>query len=103
MSAADNVVVVAQWQTTRETLGSVLTLVAEMRRQSLAEPGCLGYEVFQGVGEPGALLLLERYRDSAALEAHRASHHYRELVVERIVPVLAGRRVEFLQAKDPAG
>jgi quinol monooxygenase YgiN len=100
MSAIEHVVVAARWQTTSESLGDVLALVAEVRRQSLAEPGCLSYEVFQSVDEPGALLLLERYRDGVALDAHRGSKHYRELVVERIVPLLRERRVEVLGARE---
>lgn len=95
------ITVVARWRTTVQDLGGVLALAAELRRQSLAEPGCLGYEVFQQIDEPGALLLLEHYRDGAALEAHRHAAHYRTLALERIVPLLVGRHVTVLQARDP--
>ena len=78
----------------------MLPLTAELRFGSLAEPGCLGYEVFRHVDDPGALLLLERYRDSAALEAHRHSGHYRELVVDRILPLLESRHVELLGLRE---
>jgi quinol monooxygenase YgiN len=80
----------------------VLSILAELRPKSLAEPGCLGYEVYQGVDAPESLLLLERYRDEAALDAHRQSEHYQALVVKRVLPLLAERRVEFLRGLDPA-
>lgn len=98
MSAPAQIVVVARWQMAEERVADVLELVAALRRQSLAEPGCLGYDVFRSTDDPGSLLLLERYRDSAALDAHRDSSHYRELVVGRIVPMLSGRQVELLRA-----
>lgn len=102
MSGADAIVVVARWQAKAESLGGLLAMIAELRRHSLAEPGCLGYDAFQGLGEPGTILLVERYADDAALEAHRGSAHYRELVVERILPLLTDRRVEFLKARNQA-
>jgi quinol monooxygenase YgiN len=80
-----------------ERVAEVLELAATVRQHSLAEPGCLGYEVFRSVEEPGRLLLVERYRDNAAIEAHRGTPHYKELVAQRIVPMLSARKVELLQ------
>lgn len=93
------IVVYARWRTTAESLGSVLALAAELRRRSLEEPGCLGYELLQD-DEASDIVLLERYRDRGALEAHRSAAHYRELVSERILPLLTARRVELLRPRD---
>jgi quinol monooxygenase YgiN len=98
MSASEQIVVVARWQIAQERVTEVLELVAALRRESLSEEGCLGYDVFRSTDDPGSVLLLERYRDSTAIDAHRNSPHYRELVVERIIPMLAGRQVELLRA-----
>jgi quinol monooxygenase YgiN len=92
------IVVVARWQVSDGSLGDVLAHLAALREASLAEPGCLGYEVYRSVDAPGQLLLREAYRDDAALDAHRKSVHYRELVIGRILPLLAGRQVELLRA-----
>lgn len=99
MATSAPVVLVARWQVRDDDLGEVLTLVAELRDASLAEPGCNGYEVFRTVDASGELLLLEHYRDDAALDAHRQSLHYRALVVERILPLLAGRKIEILNPR----
>jgi quinol monooxygenase YgiN len=100
MSRSEDVVVVARWETNNRALGAVLEHVAELRQQSLEEPGCLGYEVFHQVENPTALLLLERYRDETSLEAHRSSKHYRELVVDLILPMLESRQLEILKSRD---
>ena len=34
------------------------------------EPGCEQFDVFHGVGNPDTFVLLERWTDAAALEAH---------------------------------
>lgn len=100
MAAASSIVVVAHWNVGAAAMEQVLALVAELKRHSLEEPGCLGYEVFRGLdGWP--LLLLERYADDAAIEAHRASRHYREIAQERIIPLLEGRSVELLEPRNP--
>jgi quinol monooxygenase YgiN len=96
------VVVVAYWTTVEASLPSVLSWVAALQPLSLAEPGCLGYEVLQSVDEPTSLVLIERYRDDAALEAHQSSAHYQEFVVGRIRPLLTDRQVEILRPRDGA-
>lgn len=95
---SDPVVVVARWQTTADSLETVLGHLAELRPQALAEAGCLGYEAFQSADEPATIVLIERYRDGAALDEHVNSAHYQRLVVERIRPLLTDRRVERFRA-----
>lgn len=99
MSTTTQITIVARWQPLRESYDEVLSVVSELRPQSLAEPGCLGYEVFESKDEPRTLLLLEHYRDAEALEAHKQSAHYQTLVVGRVLPLLADRKVEVLQAR----
>ena len=90
------ITVLARWRAAPEHVAEVLDRVAVLRQQSLAEPGCLGYEVFRSADEPCALLLLESYRDDAALLAHRSSPHFKELLLGHIAPMLWGRQVELL-------
>lgn len=96
--SAGAITVAARWQPAGNALGEVLALAAEMRKRSLEEPGCLGYEIYRSPEAPDTVLLLERYRDAAALDAHKQSAHYQALVVERVLPLLAERKVELLQA-----
>jgi len=96
------IVIVAHWQTTAEHLDTVLGIVAELAPRSVAEPGCVGYEVLQDADEPTHLVLIERYRDREALDAHLGSAHYQDLVVGGIRPLLTDRRVSTLAAVDVA-
>ncbi|WP_179473829.1 putative quinol monooxygenase [Mycolicibacterium vinylchloridicum] len=94
------VVVIAHWQMSAESSAAVLGLVGDLAARSLAEPGCVGYEIFESVDGPTQLVLVERYVDRAALDAHTRSAHYQELVAERIRPLLTDRQVHFLEAVD---
>jgi quinol monooxygenase YgiN len=99
MDASPPIIAAALWQMDGGARDHVLELVAELRRQTLAEAGCLGYEVYKGI-ESSDVFLLERYVDAAAIESHRASAHYQDLVVRQILPLLTNRRVELLNARE---
>jgi quinol monooxygenase YgiN len=59
--------------------GSDLALAYRERCvEAMQEPGCEQYEVFQSVLDPDKLVLLERWADEAALEAHAKVHAKRE-------------------------
>lgn len=96
-----SVVVVAHWRTTEANLAEVLRQVAAAKAPSLAEPGCHGYEILQDTADPTHVVLVEHYRDDAALDAHLDSPHYREVVLGRIRPLLTDRAVEILQPREP--
>ena len=62
------------------------------------EPGNLAYQLCRSRSEPNTYKVLEIYRDEAALEAHRASDHFRA-AGPGLGSVLAGRpEVELLDA-----
>ena len=94
------VVVIAHWQVAADSLTEVLSIVAELAPRSLAEPGCVGYEIFQSVDTPTELTLVERYADRAALDAHITSPHYQDLVAQRIRPLLTDRQVNIVEPVD---
>jgi quinol monooxygenase YgiN len=95
VTQAQSIVVVAHWRTTEGALDTIEGLLAELRPRSLAEPGCLGYEILQGRDDPTSIVLIERYRDEVSLEAHAGSLHYQDLVVAKIRPLLTDRTVEI--------
>lgn len=102
MAAPEMITVVARWRIQSEHVDEVLAHVAELRLASLAEPGCLSYEAFRSVDAADTVLLLERYRDAAAVESHRLSDHYRQRLVQHILPLLLERQVDLLQAPRSA-
>ncbi|MFR9725357.1 putative quinol monooxygenase [Streptomyces sp. MS19] len=87
------IVVIARWQPTPEGRDLVLSALPSLVAASSAEPGCLGYQALTSPGEAGDIVLLERYADREAFEAHRTSPHFQRLVLTDIAPHLQTRDV----------
>ena len=49
--------------------------IVEMVRASRAEDGCIDYAFASDLADPDTLVLFERWRDQAALDAHGKSDH----------------------------
>jgi quinol monooxygenase YgiN len=78
----------------------VLALLPQLAAATREEPGNLGFEIYCGTEDPNAVILLERYASREAFAAHRESAHFKELVLNTIVPLLESRVVELYEAVD---
>ena len=85
--------VFAKWQVKDGHLETVLNLLKEVAAKSTAEKGNLHYIVHQNNTDPNGIVLYEGYADEAALNEHRNAEHFQNLVVGKIVPLLANREV----------
>lgn len=53
-----------------------LAAAKELTAASLAQDGCVAYDVFESATRPGVLLICETWRDEDALAAHSASEPF---------------------------
>lgn len=61
-----------------------------------AEAGCLRYDVLRAIEDPRRFVLVEVYRDDAALQAHSASDHFKRYVLGEALDLLESRaRVNY--------
>jgi len=69
-------------------------MTAQAKRCLANEPGCLQFDVAQDPKNPTRFVMLEVYRDEAAIKAHQDSQHFKDFrpVVSELV---AERRVEI--------
>ena len=66
-------------------------ILRRLTEASLREPGCLMYAVHRHRDNPRQFFLYEKYKDEAALEAHRQAPHFLELA-RGSLPQIAERR-----------
>jgi quinol monooxygenase YgiN len=59
------------------------------------EPGCAMYQVSRSHDDPDRFLLYEQYVDQAALDDHRATPHFQEIIEGTIIPMLERRDRAF--------
>ena len=78
-----------------EEIRQALTSLTTGSRQ---EPGCASYVCHFVEGDPCAVFIYEQYRDEAALEAHRATPHFKEFAIGVLYQKMRERQVENLTA-----
>lgn len=64
-------------------LEEILGLYKELVEKTVVEPGCIRYELFQDIGNPGILTMIEEWESIEALDAHEKTEHF-----TRIFPLL---------------
>ena len=74
-----------------EVIESFRKLQEETRR----EPGCIMYVVQRGLENPRHYLIYEQYKDQAALDAHRASPHFKEYATNGFYRFVEERQAEL--------
>jgi quinol monooxygenase YgiN len=91
-----HVVAYARWRAKEGEVETVKVHALRMAVASRQEPGCLEYRVHQAAGDPREFLLYERYESMAAIDAHRSTPHFKEIVLAEVVPRLELREVALL-------
>jgi quinol monooxygenase YgiN len=66
----------------------VRTLLAEQRRLSLQEPGCLRFEVYHSQSDAAVFILNEQWESQAAVDAHRKAHAYTTVYAPQVLPLV---------------
>jgi quinol monooxygenase YgiN len=85
----------------------LVELLSETQVRARSEPGCLAYAFAEVVGDPGHYLVVQQWRDEAALDAHYSSptfQRYQERVGEflaRPSEVRLHRVAETVHLRDP--
>jgi quinol monooxygenase YgiN len=87
------VYVFAKWQVKEGKIDHVLNLLAEVAKKSTEEKGNLFYKIHQSNTDVNTLILFEGYTSEAAVDEHRNSAHFQNLVVGNIIPNLQNREV----------
>jgi quinol monooxygenase YgiN len=78
----------------------VLALLPKLVEASRAEPGAISFVAYRQLDDERDIVLLERYASEEAFAAHRETPHFKDLVLDQIVPRLAGRIVETYEIGD---
>jgi quinol monooxygenase YgiN len=74
----------------------VVEILAALAHASRQEPGCVTYIPHAVDGDADTVVIYEQYRDQQAVDAHRASSHFREYAVGGLNQLMLDRQVENL-------
>ena len=91
--------VIAEIVSKKDKADELRALMVPFAEKAAKEPGCLGYQLLEVIGEPGRFLTFERWTDKAALQAHMVTPDIKE-IVPKLEPVLAKPFTQlFLEAR----
>ncbi|MBF4507674.1 antibiotic biosynthesis monooxygenase [Flavobacterium sp. JLP] len=85
--------VFATWKVIEGQIENVLNLLEKVQEESVKESGNLFYEIHQGNSDLHTIVLFEGYSSESAIEEHRNSSHFQDLVLGKIVPLLEKREI----------
>jgi len=85
--------VFATWKVKKGYIKNVLEILKTVSAKSIKEEGNLFYKIHQDNTDANTIVLAEGYANEAALDRHRNSAHYRDLVLGQIIPLLDTRKV----------
>ena len=92
------IVLIARYYVKQGNMDAVLAAFAEVVPLVLAnEPECSRYEISVSTEDPSLVLINERYTDMDAIDFHRETSHFKEIVQGRIWPLLEKRVAEFYE------
>ena len=66
----------------------ILQILGEASRQ---EAGVITYTTHVDPDNPAEFFIYEKYHDVGGLEAHQATSHFKEFVLEKAIPLLESR------------
>lgn len=67
-------------RTTESARAELIETAKELVAASLADDGCVAYDLFPSATRPEVLMICETWRDAASLTAHERSAHFTALV-----------------------
>lgn len=79
-----------------EDRATVAEILAQLAHASRQEPGCVTYIPHTVDGEADTVVIYEQYADQQAVDAHRASTHFRDYAVGGLYQLMLDRQVENL-------
>lgn len=93
--------VIARWIARDDEVAAVEAALAKLVPAARAEPGVLAFDVHRDPADPRVFVLVERFRDQAAHDAHVGAEHTRVHAIEDALPRLAHREREVLSPWEP--
>ncbi|NDI97942.1 antibiotic biosynthesis monooxygenase [Flavobacterium sp. LaA7.5] len=86
-----------KWNIRESERDEILSLLPELVEKTRNEEGNILYNIYRSENNPNELILHERYVDEEALNAHKLSEHYQNIVFKKIIPHLETRELTMVK------
>ena len=89
------VVITVRWRPKDGEGAKVDAILRQLAVAIRSEPGNLLFVAHRSKDDPNEILLYEQYKDEQAFLDHRQTAHFKTLVLEQAVPLLARREIQM--------
>jgi quinol monooxygenase YgiN len=89
--------VIARWVAHEQEIAAVEAALRQLVPAARTEPGVLAFDAYRDPDDPRVFVLVERFRDQAAHDAHVAAEHTRRYAIEEALPRLEHRERTVLE------
>ena len=93
-------VIVARWRARAGEREKIEAILRELARAVRQEPGNRQFTVNRSMDDPDDFLLYEQYASEQAFRDHQQTAHFKRLVLEQAVPLLAHRERQAFAVLD---
>lgn len=76
-----------------DKLSLLESYITELATKTRQEKGNISYNVFTTNSDGNEFIFYEVYKDEAALSAHRNAPYFKEIIIDKIIPILKYRKV----------
>jgi quinol monooxygenase YgiN len=83
---------------TSEDHHEMTEVLEQLATASRREPGCVSYVPHWSDDDSNTVVIYEQYKDSAALEAHRQTPHFKQYAISGLYQKMKERNIESLTA-----
>jgi quinol monooxygenase YgiN len=89
--------VIARWVARADEVAAVEAALAQLVAAARAEPGVIAFDAYRDPADERVFVLVERFADQAAHDAHVAAGHTRRHAIEDALPRLEHRERTVLE------
>lgn len=90
------IIILAEFTVAEENIDKAKILFHELEEESKKEEGCLLYEVFQVSRQENVFIVEERFRNQEAVDFHKTTRGYLDILKTQLEPLIIEKRVRFL-------
>ena len=98
------IVLFVEFEFETKDMNLAVELLTDMQNETIEnEEGCIAYDMLLNVEEPNTIYLYECYENKVALDAHNNASYFKEIVEEKLSPLIKTKKILKLNPINDIG
>lgn len=98
------IVLFVEFEFDTKDMDRAIELLTEMQNETIEnEEGCIAYDMLLNVEEPNTIYMYECYENKAALDAHNNAAYFKNIVNDKLAPLIKTKKILKLNPINDIG